>query len=266
MAGLTKEADRHVDAVLAALDVLDSFLSTPSMTAKQLAEHTGLTRNRVIRLTGTLLHRGYLMRDEEHNAYLPGPRIRLLNKAFEDAHGIVLLVRPILKHIVQKTGETASMFVRDGWERVVVAREEGPQAIRYSAPEGQHMDLHAGAAGKVLLAFASEETVDEFLSNARLLKRTDQTITNALDLKKEMAKIRRHGFAESCGERNVDAAAVSAPVFDGTRSLVGALSIAGPLNRFSKDNRKFYATIILDAAKKLSAQLSENPERLKKEI
>jgi IclR family transcriptional regulator, KDG regulon repressor len=266
MTGQTKQADRYVDSVLAALNVLDSFLSMQSMTTLQLIQHTGLTRNRVMRLTGTLLHRGYLMREDEHNSYMLGPRIPLLNKVFEEAHSIVFLVRPILKYLAYKTHESASMFIMDGWERVVLAREEGTRSLRYTVSEGKRMDLHAGAAGKVLLAYAPQKTLDEFLSKARLVKRTRHTITNAHELKKDIMIIRRNGFAESAGERDADAAAVAAPVFDGTGSLIGALGIAGPIGRFNQENHELYVKAVIDAAHKLSVQLGWKPEKVKNKI
>ena len=260
----TKQTDRHVDAVLAALGVLDCFLSMPSMTTKQLIDRTGLTRNRIMRLTGTLLHKGYLVQDEELGVYRPGPKIGLLNKGFEIHQVIALLARPILKQMTLKTGEFASIYVREGLERVVLAREEGTQALRYTVAEGQRLELHTGASGKILLAYAPKEVVETLLSSSPLVKRTSRTITDPVQLQRELENIRRQGFAESTGERVAEAAAVATPVFDSKGDLVGALSIAGPVSRFTPATRKSYITIALDAAIKLSEQLGWNKERAKK--
>jgi IclR family KDG regulon transcriptional repressor len=253
--GPTKQTDRHVNAVLAALDILDCFLLTPPITTKQLMKYTCFTRNRVMRLTGTLLYRGYMLLDEDRATYLPGPKIRVLNKAFEQGHGIVLLARPILREIVLKTGEAASLYVREGLERVVLAREEGTQTVRYNMTEGQRMELHTGAGGKVLLAYAPKEVLEALLSGPALVKRTSHTVTDPDVLQREIKKVRQQGFAESAGERVADAGAVAAPVFDDTGDLVGALGIVVPLSRFTPEARKRYAKIAMDAAKKLSGQL-----------
>jgi DNA-binding IclR family transcriptional regulator len=264
MKNSTRQTDRHVDAVLAALDVLDCFLSVLSMTTKQLIDRTGFTRNRVMRLTGTLLHKGYLIHDEELGTYRPGPKIGLLNKEFEPRHGIALLARPILKQIAMKTGEFASMYIREGLERVVLVREEGTQAVRYTVAEGQRLELHTGASGKVLLAYAPKEVLEALLSSSSLVRRTPQTITDPAELQRELEKIRRQGFAESTGERVADAGAVATPVFDSKGDLVGTLSITGPVSRFTQETRKSYIKIASDAAIKLSEQLGWRRERAKK--
>ena len=260
----TRQTDRHVDAVLAALDVLDCFLSVTSMTTKQLIDRTGFTRNRVMRLTGTLLHKGYLIQDEELGTYRPGPKIGLLNKGFEPGNGIALLARPILKQIAMKTGEFASMYIREGLERVVLVREEGTQAVRYTVAEGQRLELHTGASGKILLAYAPKEVLEALLSSLSLVKRTPRTITDLAELQRELEKIRRQGYAESMGERVADAGAVATPVFDSMGNIVGTLSIAGPVSRFTAKIRKMYVKIASDAAVKLSEQLGLRRESKKR--
>ena len=60
MKGPTKQSERHVEAVLAALHVMDCFLKFPALGIKQIMDETGYTRNRVMRITGTLVHKGYL--------------------------------------------------------------------------------------------------------------------------------------------------------------------------------------------------------------
>ena len=56
-----KQLDRHIESVLAALDVMDCFLENPKLSIKQIVEKTLMTRNRVTRILGTLVHRGYLI-------------------------------------------------------------------------------------------------------------------------------------------------------------------------------------------------------------
>ena len=251
----TKQSERHVEAVLAALHVMDCFLKFPSLGIKQIMDETGYTRNRVMRLTGTLLHNGYLVFDEATGGYTPGSKILALSKVFERNQGIVILVRPVLREIALHTGESVSFYIREGFDRVVLAREEGTQAIRYTVTEGQRMDLHAGAGGKILLAFASKGILESFLSKSAIDKLTLQTITNKRKLKTELKKIRKQGSATSKGERVSDAYAIAAPVFDVDGGLAGALGIAGPVSRFTSDIRKSYQRMIVDHADRLSEQL-----------
>jgi DNA-binding IclR family transcriptional regulator len=254
----TRQADRHVEAVLAAVDVLECFLSKPVCTTLDLMQATGFTRNRVVRLTGTLVHKGLLMMDGQTGLFSTGPKLSALGKVFERNQGILLMVRPVLRQISLKTGESASFYVRDGLERVVLAREEGTQAIRHTIAEGQRMDLHAGAAGKVILAYSSKDVLEAVAARTGLPKHTPQTITDKDRLAAELEKVRKQGVAVSVGERAADACAIAAPVFDQGRDLVGALTIAGPTSRFTTGVRRTYADLLTAAAERLSRRLGWN--------
>jgi DNA-binding IclR family transcriptional regulator len=251
----TRQTDRHVEAVLAALDVLECFLVKPGHTTLELLQATGFTRNRVMRLTGTLTHRGYLMADPETGVFRIGPKIFALGKVFERNRLILPLVGPVLRDIALKTGESASLYVREGFERVVLARAEGTHAIRHAISEGQRMDLHAGAAGKVILAYSPEEVVGIVLAKTGLPKRTPATIIDKSRFLKELENVRGQGYAVSIGERAADVCALAAPVFEHGHELVGALCISGPISRFTPQIRKSYTELLLAEARKLSRHL-----------
>lgn len=250
-----RQVDRHVEAVLAALDVLECFLAQSGLTTLEIMQATGLTRNRVTRLTGTLTHRGFLMANPETGVFSPGPKIFTLGTIFERNRLILSLVRPVLRDIALKTGESASFYVTEGFERVVLAREEGTHAIRHAISEGQRMDLHAGAAGKVILAYSPGEMVHTVLAKTGLPMRTAATITHKNKFLKELENVRGQGYAVSIGELAADVCAMAAPVFEHGHELVGALCISGPISRFTPQIRKSYAALLLVAGMKLSRQL-----------
>ena len=166
-----KQKSRHVEAVLAALDLLDCFQAKPHLAIKELIAMTGHTRNRIMRLVGTLEHRGYLVFNPDRGIYGLGPRLMLLGRVFENSQGLVNLARPILRSMVMETGESVSLYARDRLERVVLAREEGTQNLRFQVTEGQRMELHAGAGGKILLAWAPESIRHQVLAGRDLPRR-----------------------------------------------------------------------------------------------
>jgi len=244
-----KQFDRHVESVLAALEIMDCFLHHPKLNFKQIGDLTNMTRNRITRLIGTLMHMGYVMEGVESSTFTPGPKLKALGNIFETNQNMVLLTHSILKELALKTGESATFYIRESRERVVLAREEGTQAIRFSVSVGQRMDLHAGAAGKVLLAYAPEIERDIILKKGSLPRFSPQTITNPTRLLKELAQIKSVGFAISRGERNPDAFAMAVPVFERKNHMVGAIAIAGPITRFTPEaEKKFLADLKQSAA------------------
>jgi len=250
-----KESLRHVEAVLSAVSILDCFEKEPILSVKQLIELTGLTRNRVMRLCGTLEKGGYLIQDLEARNFRLGFQIMVLGKAFEKSYNLINIARPILKELVQHTGESASLYVLEGTHRLVLAREEGTQAIRYSVAEGQRLPIHAGASGKTILAFSPEEVMRRLINKKKLTRFTPRTVTDPVLLEAELVKIRSNSYAFSQSERAMDAASLAAPVFNHENRLIGAISIGGPVTRFTVNNRPGYLEQVLKAAMRLSMRL-----------
>jgi IclR family KDG regulon transcriptional repressor len=250
-----KESTRHVEAVLKALEILDCFQVQPLLPLKKISELTGMNKSRVIRLCGTLSSRGYLIYDLETQNYRLGFKALALAKAHERSNNLISLSQPILRNLADQTGESASLFVVDGLQRVCLAREEGTFSIRYNILEGQRMVLYAGAGGKVLLAFGPEELCRKVLSRDHLRKLTPTTIQDPKRLAKELEAVRRQGYASSYGERDFDVAALAAPIYNHGGKVCAALTIAGPVNRFSNEHNVKHLKILLASAERLSRML-----------
>ena len=129
--GKKRQTDRHVEAVLASCEIMDSFLHCPTQTLKQIIDQTNLTRNRVMRLAGTLEARGYLHRDSRTGSYGLGTMFMSLGRVYESQSNVGSLGQPILQELAHTTGESASIYVLDHLERVVLAREEGKMFISH---------------------------------------------------------------------------------------------------------------------------------------
>lgn len=251
----TKESERHVDAVLRALDILDCFQARNRMTLKEIIDRTGLNRSRVMRLAGTLETRGYLVKAPDANAYFIGSRLLTLGKVYELNADLISLSRPVLRDLARATGESASLYVQEGDQRMVLVREESEATIRFSLREGQRMDLPHGAGGKVILAWGPEQIREEVLARPDLPELTEVTITSAEQMRRELERVRNEGVATSRGERVADSGAVAAPVFDGAQRFIGAMGIAGPVNRFSDERILVQIDLVREASKRLSRLL-----------
>ncbi len=246
---------RYVEAVLKALDVLDCFHVQPQLPLKKISELTGMNKTRIIRLCGTLVAKGYLVHDSESQHYKLGSRILSLSKVYERSNTLISLARPVLGYLANHTGESATLYIVDGLRRLCLAREEGTFSIRYNIVEGQRMVLYAGAGGKVLLAFGPEELRRKVLKKSHLKALTLGTIKDPKRLEKELEEVRRQGYASSHGERDAEVAALAAPVYDHDGKVCAAISIAGPINRFSPEHNVKHLKILLSSAKHLSQML-----------
>lgn len=205
----TGQQAKGVEAVERALTVLNAFGSVGEsmLSLHQLGEITGLYKSTILRLAVSLERFDYLRRGDDGRFFLGPACMRLSAMRASTVFSDALLQRTV-KFLAEQSGETSSYYVADGPGRVCVFRENSAHSIRHHLEIGQRLPLERGAAGLVLMAFSGAPG-----------PRMDQ--------------IRSEGMSVSIGEREPDAAGISAPVFDAAGTLLGALTISGIRSRFT---------------------------------
>jgi DNA-binding IclR family transcriptional regulator len=119
--------------------------------------------------------------------------------------------------------------------------------------------LHAGASSKAFLAWMAPEEVDAYLVDNALDALTDATIVSEKKLRKELAAIRKQGYAVSLGERQAGAGSVAAPILDNHNQPVAVISVCGPVERF-RDEVASSGSALVEATRELSGRLGAQPE------
>lgn len=224
------ESDRHVEAVLSGLSLLDCFERDEGLRLEDFHTRTGMTRSRIIRLAGTLVHKGYLVHDKANSQYLLGPSLFRVGSLMADRYGsMASSVRPVLQELVRTTGLTAMFSVIGGSDRLVLAREEPDQAVRYTVREGQARPIVLGASGRVLLAYTNSAIAGDLVQKSKLTEADKRRLID------DLSKIRIKGFDVSESELTRHAFAVAIPVFSNAGDLLGVLTVAGPTLEYEKD-------------------------------
>jgi DNA-binding IclR family transcriptional regulator len=223
-------AGKGVAAVERAMAVVSAVgASDGALTLADLASRTGLYKSTILRLCVSLERHGLLRRGEAGEFRL-GPALLRLGSLYQRSFRLSHVVLPILEELSRASGESASIYVREGNSRVCLFRVDGPHNVRDHVREGAHLPLEKGAAGKVLLAFAG-------------------TPGSVFD------HVRRAYLAATYGERDPEAAAVSCPVFRTGQALVGALTVSGPLFRFTPEAVRRISMLLLRVGGSLTATL-----------
>ncbi len=224
-------AQDRVEAVERALSILEAFGETRAeLTLTEIAEETGLYKSTILRLAASLGRYGYLVRDDK-GLFRLGPGLWRLGSSYRRNFDLDEFIRPVLRELVNETGETASFSVRDGDERVCLYRENSRHPIRHHLDEGVRLPLERGAAGRVLLAHAESSGSKN--------------------------QIIRDGFAISVGERSPDVAAVAVPVRRADGAIRGALAISGLASRFDAAARENALPVLQKAAQSMSGWLKD---------
>jgi IclR family acetate operon transcriptional repressor len=142
-----------------------------------------------------------------------------------------------LEQLAAETGEHASLTVEEHGKAVIIATEEGTEAIPVNIYNGIVMHMHTAAPGKAILAYLDENRVSDIIDQHGLVERTENTITDRDELTEELAWIREHNYALDDEERLTGMRSIATPVIDREDRIRGSLAIYGPTNRV--DDERF---------------------------
>jgi DNA-binding IclR family transcriptional regulator len=76
------------------------------------------------------------------------------------------------------------------------------------------------------------------------------------DLRRQLALLRRRGWAASTGERQAGVGTVSAPVFGSLGDLLAVISVSGPESRLGRIAAKRYAPAVVATAREIRGALT----------
>lgn len=239
-----------------AISVMDCFTQEqPELGVREIARLVNLSSSATGRLLAALKALGVLSQNPQTRTYSMGARVLTWAGIYNTTLDIRNRALPFIHELHQSTRETISLYVLDGSERLCIERLESPQTVRIVTRIGKRLPLYAGSAGKVILAYLPEARQKEIIDLDKLVPLTDKTIVDPAALRRELEKVRQSGCSVSFGEWISDAAGVAAPIFHYDGEVIGALSISGPVGRFTDDIVRGYCVEVKDVAARISASL-----------
>ena len=243
--------------------ILDCFtLETPVMGVREAARKANLSSSTAGRLMAAMRDLGILNQDPETLAYMMGSRVLAWAGIYTVTSDVRSLSLPVMVRLQEQTRETISLYVMEGNDRVCVERLESPETVRIVARVGRRIPLYAGSAGKVFLAYLPESRRDEILAVINLVPMTKRTITDLVELKTNLNKVLRQGYAVSKGEWVLEASGVAAPIFDQFGRISAALTISGPSQRFTEEKIHEIAALLKPAVEEISHELGYYPPQV----
>ncbi|WP_245630124.1 IclR family transcriptional regulator [Alicyclobacillus acidiphilus] len=241
-----------VRAVERALDILLYFAKSPrELSLSEIAREVNLHKSTAHRLLLSLQAKGFVRRQHGSDKYILGWSIlELLGNVYLSDELTTLALSEMTK-LRDLTGETISLYIRSGIERIRIQAVESTEPIRNVVAIGKTYPLYVGAGGKVLLAFADDAVVEEVLNREQLPSDFDRS-----ELRAQLDKIRLDGYAVSIQERDAGAAAMAAPVFGRNHECVAALAVSGPVSRLTLEKMQQHVDALITSAEWLTKMLS----------
>lgn len=237
-----------LEALARGLSVLTAFDGTrPQMTLSDVARAVDLPRATARRALYTLSELGYL--ESDGKLFRLTPQVMGLAGAYLGSAGNATALQSACDALCRQLDEACSAAVLHGQEAVMVAHASPPRFMSSAPGLGFRVPAFCSALGRVLL---SETGVDTASLQVRQL--TPQTVTDARELQKLLAKVAQDGYALADQEAELGFRSLAVPVrrFDGR--IVAALNIGVRIERAGPEQMR---SDFLPALLKAAAELRE---------
>ncbi|PYF08453.1 IclR family transcriptional regulator [Ureibacillus chungkukjangi] len=227
----------------------------PKLTLTDLNKMTGIGISSLQRFVATLVHEGFLIKDERTKQYQLGLSLFYLGKLVEQESTILAVAEPILKALSEKIGESVSMSIFDGDQRRCILNYESVHSLTARNQVGDTSPLYAGASAKALLAYLPQAEIEEYLDRVKRVPITKSTVVDREKLLAELEQIRLQGYVTTKSERIIGACSISTPIISLGRPIA-SIAIIIPDVRFKDEQTEMYAEYILEAKREIERQLS----------
>ncbi|GAF20783.1 MULTISPECIES: IclR family transcriptional regulator [Shouchella] len=222
-----------------ALSILDCFsFQNQELSLTQIATEIELAKSTTTRLLTSLETEMLVQRDEKTGKYKLGTKLIYLGQIAKDAYQLKDVMAPLMKQLRDETLETVNLYTVDRGKRVCILQFEGYQPLRHAVRIGELLPLHAGAGGKVLLAYQSEQRKQKSVEGLTTVEQNERLA--------DLQRIKESGIAISIEEREIGLAAVAVAVPNRDGSVTHCLSISGLVQRFSKEKIKEFEQRLKD--------------------
>jgi DNA-binding IclR family transcriptional regulator len=252
-----EKSEYIIQAVDHALDLLEQFQGdVDELGVTELSKRLKLHKNNVFRLLATLESRSYIEQNRVTENYRLGLKTLELGQTFIKQMGLLRQSRPVLEALVKECNETTYVAILKDFHIVYLDTVETDLTVRVVPRVGSRLPAYCTAAGKVQLAYMTDEELDNYIPSKELKRYTPNTISDKEQLKKHLAKVAEQGYAVDNEELDNGVRCVSAPIRDYTRRIIGAVSISGPSMRFSDERvEKELIPLVKRAAEEISSKL-----------
>jgi DNA-binding IclR family transcriptional regulator len=211
----------------------------------------------VSRILRTFEAYGFIQR--RNREYLLGRAFKTYASLVKTEDELSTLSRPIMEKLSKETQGTVLLKIREGGESITIDRVESQHFLRLAYPIGLRLPLNASSSGKVFLAGMSDAERDQMYRSKSFKKFTARTKTKSADLDKDLAAVRRRGYAVSDEEHLLGARGVAAPILGLDGSVEATLGLGLPTVLLPDDMIVATGMRVRKAADEISLRLGYRP-------
>lgn len=224
----------RVQSLDRALNLLECLAKEEGgMSLTDLAQRVALAPSTAHRLLKTLARRRFAHHDEERGLWFVGVQAFTVGNAFLRGRDFVGMARPIMRKLMEDSGESVNLAVLDDGAVVYLTQVECHEMMRALARPGGRAPIHCSGVGKALLSALPKTEVDSILARHGLALHTRKTVTDPVELKRALEGARQRRFALDDEEQVLGMRCVAAVIYDEYAYPLAAISLSGPTARIT---------------------------------
>lgn len=205
----------------------------------EIAGELGLNKSTTHRVLSSLEYMGYVKQDPDTGKYDTTFKLADLANRAVSRVDIISTVRPHLRRLMERCGETVHFVQLDGSDVVYIDKVEAYQNnVRMVSHVGARIPFYRSAVGKALASRMTKDAVRRLWDSCDIERTTPYTITNFDDFMDALEEVRRKGYALDNEENETGVRCIAAALTTHNEGPKYAFSISVPISRMDNDRIK----------------------------
>ncbi len=252
----TTEKSGSVQSLRRALSIMRVIAATADgMTLTEIARATNLALSTVHRLLTTLQQDRFIQLKNDGARWTVGVDAFTVGNAFLGVRDIARAARPLLRRLMEQSGETANLAILSDDMAVYMEQVESVQTVRAICKPGGRAVLHSTSLGKSMLAMMRPEEISRILTAKEMTRFTPKTIDTPARMAIHLSEVRAVGYAVDDEEYSAGLRCVAAAVANEHGEPIGAISISGPAIRVARERLPQLGSMVRSIATELTQEL-----------
>jgi DNA-binding IclR family transcriptional regulator len=250
-----------------ALKILEGMTRIPLPARLQdIARGLKMPQSTLLRFLNTFIDFGYVNQDQDTSCYYLTLKLAEIGSRVRDSFPFQQSLAKYIRQIAQHFNESASLCIEHDMQMVYVVTQDSPsRMLRTLHRIGRIAPMHATGVGKLHLLNYSDTQLDDLEKKFGFPKFTNNTITSMESLKKEIAQVRKLGYALDNEECEEGVKCVAVPVRNYSGEVTAGISLSAPVTRLDKARTEQIIQYLKNIGAEASKELGWAEKGMKRE-
>jgi DNA-binding IclR family transcriptional regulator len=230
-----EQDEYRVPAVKRAFAIIRVLAERGPMPLADVVAASGLNKSTALYILRTLADLGVVAYNQTSRTYAPGPALMELGLLAGGHVSDIAIAKRELAELLEAVDATIVLYRRVNiGEIVLVDKLERAHRVRITVQAGLRLPIQGGSFGRAFLAFDDAKTLDQVLANG-MHEFTPKSVTRVATFRRELAVVRRQGWAVDHEGFALGVSTVAAPVFGPGGEIVLVAATVGFTSVFTGD-------------------------------